>query len=93
MNSYASPREEWLFDKSTRRASASKADEFGAIFFYLVKFCDQLPKSNIFFQLFNMDTQNIGLYLAEMKFDPVKARTASTSSHVHVIICVDIKHM
>lgn len=84
MNDDATPRGGWRFDEYMEDAPAAKADEFGAIFFYLkgllLRFCDRLRSSNVSFRLFNMDARDIGPYL-DTRFDRIEVRYALPSPH------------
>jgi hypothetical protein len=79
MKDNASPRDGWLFHEYMKNALAARADEFGAIFFHvrglLLKFCGRLRSSNISFRLFNIDAQDLGGYVDEMKFDRIEVGT------------------
>ncbi|KAF5854000.1 hypothetical protein GGP41_006766 [Bipolaris sorokiniana] len=94
MNDDASPRGGWLFDEYLEDAPAAKADEFGAIFFHirglLCRFCSRLRSSNISFRLFNMDAQDIGPYLDDMKFDRIEISNICDRGYVGPHTCLQI---
>ncbi|EUC48557.1 hypothetical protein COCMIDRAFT_34040 [Bipolaris oryzae ATCC 44560] len=94
MKDDASPRRGWLFDEYMADAPAAKADEFGAIFFHirtlLLKFCGRLRSSDISFWMFNMDAQDIGSYLDDMKFDRIEISNICDRAYLGPHICLEV---
>jgi len=76
MKDSSNPRDGWPYHLYKERATAAKADEHGAIFFYirdlLSKFCARLRKGPVFFHMFCMDAQHIGSYLQDTRFDRIE---------------------
>ncbi|EUC29428.1 hypothetical protein COCCADRAFT_40188 [Bipolaris zeicola 26-R-13] len=93
MNDDATPRGGWRFNEYMEDAPAAKADEFGAIFFYLkgllLRFCDRLRSSNVSFRLFNMDARDIGPYL-DMRFDRIEISNICDRGYVGPHTCLQL---
>lgn len=81
MKDSLSPRDGWSRQKYMEYASVAKADEHGAIFFYLrhllTRFCSGLRETKVSFSMFCMDAKELSLNLRGTQFDriEVSART------------------
>lgn len=79
MKDSSDPRQGWRYDEYMKHAPIAHKDEHGAIFFYvrnlLVQFCTRLRDTNISFQMFNVDAQDLGCYVPNTRFDRIEVST------------------
>ncbi|KAF2026004.1 hypothetical protein EK21DRAFT_75066 [Setomelanomma holmii] len=76
MKDNASPRGGWDYSEYIKFAPSAKADEFGAMFFYLrdllSKFCNRIRGVQVSFYLFCDNAQELEEYVGDMKFDRIE---------------------
>jgi hypothetical protein len=84
MKDSSDPRDGWLYTEYMKYTPVAKDDEHGAMFFYvrdlLLKFCRQVRNTNISFQIFSVNAQELDVYVGDMKFDRIEVCTLTKSS-------------
>ncbi|KAF2623920.1 hypothetical protein BU25DRAFT_349343 [Macroventuria anomochaeta] len=94
MKDSSNPREGWSYHKYMKHAPVAKADEHGAVFFYvrdlLNRFCTRLQKAKISFQMSCMDARDLGPYLQDMKFDRIEISNICDRGFLGPHSCVQI---
>lgn len=76
MKDSSCPRDGWKYSDYAKSAPNTKADEYGALFFYLrdllIDFCTRIQKINISFQMHYVNAQELEQYVGDMKFDRIE---------------------
>jgi hypothetical protein len=78
MKDDATPRNGWNRLDYAKFAPAAKADEYGAMFFYLCdmlrKFCARIRTIDLSFHMYSVNAQELNEYIGDMMFDRIEVR-------------------
>jgi hypothetical protein len=76
MKDSSSPRDGWSSSEYTKSALDTKADEYGALFFYLrellLAFCTRIRNIKVSFQMYYVDAKELDQYVGDMAFDRIE---------------------
>ncbi|KAF2026715.1 hypothetical protein EK21DRAFT_103059 [Setomelanomma holmii] len=94
MKDSADPREGWERSQYMNFAGGAKADEHGALFFYLrdqlSKFCGRLRNVNIAFQMHCVNVKDVEKSIGDIKFDRIEMANICDRGYIGPHDCLQV---
>lgn len=82
MKDNANPLHGWAYADYKKYAQTGKADEYGALFFFLrnlfYDFCLRLRKERFDFQMLSIDALALQNFVGSLKFDRIEVRCSAS---------------
>jgi hypothetical protein len=86
MRDSSSPRDGWSRQKYMERAPVAKADEHGAIFFFLrhvlTRFCSGLRRTKVSFSMFCVNAKDLAPYMGSTQFGRIEVNARRLVGYV-----------